>query len=312
MLHAVLLASALAGDPVYARAVQIEARSGLNVENALRVGNIRNDWDYGPDSPWIGNDFFQLRVSGSTSMGCPSSFGGAAAICLSTAPTEGILLDGLGCAPGAAGELLIDPSDWIPLPLVPFEQDGGASVPLPIPDDPALMGLELYAQAGILQPSSENLVAFTNRLDLTLGLDPNPLGADECGGAIDLFVGVTSGHNYPYTTSSPSFCNTSKDRWYRYVAPCTGITTMTFCGPEAFNSTDLVLTASDGLCSASQDLADASFTACSSYCDIQWPPSSEVQFETVAGRPYLIRLGGYEDSIEGPYTGTYDLVVRCN
>lgn len=305
MLHLLALVPALVGDPVFASSVEIDSPSGLNADGALTAADVGSFFTVVPDTPWLGHAAFELIVR-EFSLACPSTQGGLAAVYLSTAPPVSLIVDGLGCAAGSAGELLIDPNGWIPLPPAPFDTTGLARVPLPVPDDAALTGLVLQAQAGMFQPTLATVATLTNRLELTLGIDPNPIAADECEGAPELFVGITPGHNIPYTTSGDPACPIGADRWYRYVAPCTGLTTVTLCESGASHSTDLVLTAWDGTC------ADRVLIGCSNYCSFQFPPGSEIEFQTVAGRSYLIQLGGYEDSIEGPYTGTYDLVVRCN
>ncbi len=81
----------------------------------------------------------------------------------------------------------------------------------------------------------------------------------------------------------PGLCMTSPNIWYRYTAPCTGQATISLCG----SSFDTMLAVYDGgVCYPDQgDLLACNDDA----CDTQ----SEVTIDVVAGRKYLIEVGGY-------------------
>ena len=100
------------------------------------------------------------------------------------------------------------------------------------------------------------------------------------------------------TFDGPGLCMTAPNLWYCYTASCTGNITVSLCGSDY----DTMLAIYDGCnChSASNDLI---------VCDDDSGPgcTSEITFAAIAGRQYLIEVGGY-----GGETGQGVLSIRCD
>ncbi len=70
--------------------------------------------------------------------------------------------------PLLGGDLLIDPSNMLLLPLLPLNALGAGSLQLPIPPVPSLIGQSLVMQA-LVMDSTKSQLGFTNGLRTTIG-----------------------------------------------------------------------------------------------------------------------------------------------
>lgn len=121
---------------------------------------------------------------------------------------------------------------------------------------------------------------------------------DECAGAITVGIGITPNQtNVGATTSAgiPGGCGAiGNDVWYRHVATCTGLLTVSTCGATSF---DTVVEVFGGNCGSLTSLG-CNDDACGLQSSITVPATS--------GTAYLIRVGGYAGA-----TGTFALTIGC-
>jgi len=125
-----------------------------------------------------------------------------------------------------------------------------------------------------------------------------PPAKDDCENA----QAVGDVTNLAFDTSDASFdgpglCMTSPNVWYLYTASCTGEATVSLLG----SSFDTMLAVYDG---DDCDLSSSDLIECND----DYPPGhqSQVTFDTVAGREYLIEVGGYSS-----ITGEGVLSIDC-
>ncbi len=161
-------------------------------------------------SPLIGTSF-QLSVR-NTAVANPLP--GQAFLSLSTQPAPGfpggLPLPGLGLAsPGAIGELLIDvlaPNPFLSLGPTAYLGGAapGASFDLNVPFNPALIGLDLFAQGLLTTPSQGFSLGLTSGLKVTLGAPSGPIpGVTQIAGlaviqAGSFQMGSNELFNFPY------------------------------------------------------------------------------------------------------------------
>jgi hypothetical protein len=127
---------------------------------------------------------------------------------------------------------------------------------------------------------------------------PGPANNDACanaqavGNATDLAFDTTKA-----THDGPGLCMTGPNIWYVYTASCTGEATVSLLGSEY--DTMLAVYEGDDCDLTSNDLIA---------CNDDYPPErqSQITFETIAGRAYLIEVGGY-----GTATGQGVLNISC-
>jgi len=124
---------------------------------------------------------------------------------------------------------------------------------------------------------------------------------DRCFNALPLSNGLTVGSNTAATLtgSDPVMpCgNASKDVWYSYTAPCTGVVTANTCnGSTTF---DTVLAAWEGSCGCNAlVLLACNDDACST--------RSQITFTVVAGTTYYVSVAGFNGA-----SGSFTLSVAC-
>ncbi|MBX3396332.1 MAG: hypothetical protein KF841_13295 [Phycisphaerae bacterium] len=128
---------------------------------------------------------------------------------------------------------------------------------------------------------------------------------DECDGAITITDGQTP---FDTTTASdspapippaPTCEQPTKDLWYRYVAPCTGVAHITVCGSVAFDTVIAVYDDCEA-CGDGQTLADCDNNGCG-------PNGASDLFLSVnEAQCYLIRIGGVAGA-----SGTGVLSINC-
>ncbi len=140
--------------------------SGINPANSLVLLS---------GQPAVGQPF-SLGVRNTATTTKPAAF---AYLVFATAPDAnfpaGTVLPGFGLsAPGAAGELLVSLLPPNPLgPLGPVGWAGGVAPPAPfnlaIPNNPNLVGVDLYFQGALITPSQGFSLGLTNGLEVTVG-----------------------------------------------------------------------------------------------------------------------------------------------
>ncbi len=108
----------------------------------------------------------------------PSAGPGVALVVLATAPDpnfpNGTPVPGFGMGgPAAVGEFLLSlapPNPILQLGPAPWAGSGNpATLLLPLPNNPALVGLDLYAQGAVIDPVAVNGIGVTNGLIITVG-----------------------------------------------------------------------------------------------------------------------------------------------
>jgi hypothetical protein len=124
---------------------------------------------------------------------------------------------------------------------------------------------------------------------------------DRCFNALPLVNGFTSGNNVAATLtgSDPVMpCgNASKDVWYSYSAPCTGIVTVNTCSPAT--TFDTVLAAWEGSCGCNALV----LLACNDdFCGTR----SQIVFTAAAGTVYYVSVAGFNGA-----SGSFTLSVAC-
>jgi formylglycine-generating enzyme required for sulfatase activity len=131
-------------------------------------------------SPWIGTSF-QLSVR-NTAVANPSL--GFAYLYLASRPAQGgagLVLPGLGLgAPGSSGELLIDvfpPNPFLTLgpTFYPGGTSSAANFSLSVPPNPALVGVDVYAQGLLVTDNQGFLLGLTNALQIPLSAPTGPI-----------------------------------------------------------------------------------------------------------------------------------------
>ena len=133
-------------------------------------------------------------------------------------------------------------------------------------------------------------VGGLNEDDLGLGTISISSGAppvsfnDDCQNAMSVGdVKALAFDTSDATFDGPGLCMVSPNIWYCYTAPCTGRATISLCG----SSFDTMLAVYDGCgCYPGQgDLLACNDDACNT--------QSEVTIDVIAGRKYLIEVGGF-------------------
>ena len=131
---------------------------------------------------------------------------------------------------------------------------------------------------------------------------------DRCSGATAIFNGATAFNTSTATTDGPTdtLCLAAapnaidKDIWFAYTPTCTGTVTVNTCGTTGFDS---VVGIYSGCPTANnQALACNDDFACTTGGNLR----SQVTFNSVAGRNYLIRVGGYNGA-----SGAGTLSISC-
>lgn len=125
---------------------------------------------------------------------------------------------------------------------------------------------------------------------------PPPPANDECIGAITVALGTTA-FNSTYATDTvltiPSICTANsdgiltKDVWFKYVASCTGLTTISTCGLAAFDTRVVAYVSNTNCPTTSSAVAGCNDngTGCVN-------GNSSATFNAVIGNSYFIRVGG--------------------
>jgi formylglycine-generating enzyme required for sulfatase activity len=166
------LALGFAGVSVSASAQVTPYGSGINPAGSLELTS---------GSPLIGTSF-QLSVR-NTAASNPSL--GFAYLYLASQPAPGfpagLVLPGLGLgSPGSSGELLLDvlpPNPFLTLgpTLYLGGTSSGANFPLSVPSNPALVGIDVYAQGLLVTDNQGFLLGLTNALQIPLGAPTVPI-----------------------------------------------------------------------------------------------------------------------------------------
>jgi formylglycine-generating enzyme required for sulfatase activity len=165
------LALGFAGVSLSASAQVSPYGSGINPAGSLELT---------AGSPQIGTSF-QLSVR-NTAASNPSL--GFAYLYLASRPAQGgagLVLPGLGLgAPGSSGELLIDvfpPNPFLTLgpTFYPGGTSSAANFSLSVPSNPALVGIDVYAQGLLVTDNQGFLLGLTNALQITLGAPTVPI-----------------------------------------------------------------------------------------------------------------------------------------
>jgi formylglycine-generating enzyme required for sulfatase activity len=166
------LALGLAGVSLPASAQVTPYGSGINPANSLALT---------AGVPQTGASF-QLSVR-NTAVANPSL--GFAYLYLANQPAPGfpagLVLPGLGLgSPGSNGELLLDvlpPNPFLTLgpTFYPGGTSSGANFSLSVPSNPALGGVDVYAQGLLVTDNQGFLLGLTNALQITLGAPTGPI-----------------------------------------------------------------------------------------------------------------------------------------
>ena len=286
--------SPLGPCPTTASAIAFPDPGGLNVPDSLFPLP-------GSATPYIGNATFAMGMD-DASGACALTQGAPTCMMLSTA-TQNAPVQGWGCNAAGSGVVMVGGAAPV-LVILPFEAWGGsgspAVYPLPIPNEPSICGMSLYAQGAFADTTSRVIsVGLTNRLDLTFGSEPTSLTNDECTDAIALRNGVTPGNNIGATTSSVTgTCGLmGSDVWYAYTASCTGMLTVSSCQGGGFVDYDTVMAAFSGTC---QGLTEV--LCVDDACGL----ASELVFSVTQGQTYYIAVGGFDGA-----QGNFALDVSC-
>ena len=125
---------------------------------------------------------------------------------------------------------------------------------------------------------------------------PPPPVNDECSGAITIGLGTTGFNSTDATNTEiviPASCTANndgileKDVWFKYVASCTGLTTISTCGLAAFDTRVVAYVSNTNCPSLSSAVAGCNDngTGCVN-------GNSSATFNAVFGNSYFIRVGG--------------------
>jgi formylglycine-generating enzyme required for sulfatase activity len=146
--------------------------SGINPPGSLELTS---------GSPQIGTSF-QLSVRDTAAS---NPLPGLAYLYLSSQPAPGfpagLVLPGLGLgSPGAPGELLLDllpPNPFLTFGPVSYlgGTSSGANFPVAVPSNPALVGVDVYAQGLLVTDNQGFLLGVTNALQIPLGAPTVPI-----------------------------------------------------------------------------------------------------------------------------------------
>ena len=227
------LALGFAGISLPASAQVTPYGSGVNPAGSLELT---------AGSPWIGTSF-QLSVR-NTAVANPLP--GQAFLYLASQPAPGfpagLVLPGLGLgAPGSSGELLLDVLPPNPfLTLGPTLYLGGtssaANFSLSVPSNPALAGVDIFAQGLLVTDNQGFQLGLTNALQITLaaptgpipGVTPIPglaiiqpgtfqMGSNAAGGS-PYYSGLEDKPVHPVTISRPFWMGTTEVTQAQYQA----------------------------------------------------------------------------------------------
>ncbi|MFC1793584.1 GEVED domain-containing protein [Planctomycetota bacterium] len=189
--------------------------------------------------------------------------------------------DGCGCYPTFAAN------------MIECNDDAGNSYQSEITFAATAGNQYLIEIGGYASETGEGLLSISCE-----GVQPPPSSKDDCenaksvGDVKDLAFNTTDA-----TFDGSGLCMTSPNIWYCYTATCTGDVTVSL----ADSSYDTMLAVYDG-CEcypASEDLIECNDDAGNSY-------QSEVTFAAIAGKQYLIEIGGYATE-----TGGGLLTISC-
>ncbi len=142
---------------------------------------------------------------------------------------------------------------------------------------------------------------------------PPPPANDECLGAITVGLGTSSFNSTDATDTEipvPSSCNANgdtivaKDVWFKYVATCTGLTTISTCGTAGFDTRIVAYIANTTCPSATSAVAGCNDNGagCAN-------GTSSATFSAIFGNSYFIRIGGA--TAGGVGTMALSCVVNC-
>lgn len=138
---------------------------------------------------------------------------------------------------------------------------------------------------------------------------PTPPANDECLGAITIGLGTTAFNSTDATDteiSIPTTCTANsdgiiaKDVWFKYVASCTGLTTISTCGLAAFDTRIVAYVSNTNCPSLSSAVAGCNDngTGCIN-------GNSSAIFSAYYGNSYFIRIGGASAG------GTGSILLSC-
>ncbi|MEO0651561.1 MAG: hypothetical protein AAFZ65_12875 [Planctomycetota bacterium] len=128
---------------------------------------------------------------------------------------------------------------------------------------------------------------------------------DACDQAQPIEEGVLTGSNVGYTDDGYLPCFIGADRWYRYQASGDGSLVVSSCVPVGFSSLELSLAAYEDCSGEGLPLACSTLK-----CFSMGGFGAELEFPVTAGRTYLVQLGGDEEGFEGPFVGSYGVLVE--
>lgn len=136
----------------------------------MHVGLRKAPWPlpYGSGTPGTGGLRPSLDGTGGYPLVGNGTFGLLAGDALPSAPGVMALSLGAGATPFAGGMLWIDLSS-ITAVLLPIGPGGTAMLPLAIPATSSLTGVQIFAQALVLDPAAIGGVAMSNGLRVTIG-----------------------------------------------------------------------------------------------------------------------------------------------
>jgi formylglycine-generating enzyme required for sulfatase activity len=219
------LALGFAGVSLSASAQVTPYGSGINPAGSLELT---------AGSPWIGTSF-QLSVR-NTAASNPTL--GFAYLYLASQPAPGfpagLVLPGLGLgSPGSNGELLLDvlpPNPFLTLGPIfyPGGTSSGANFSLSVPSNPALVGVDVYAQGLLVTDNQGFLLGLTNALQITLAAPAGPIpGVTPIPGLAIIQTGTFQMGSYwfpdekpvhPVTISKPFWMGTTEVTQAQYQA----------------------------------------------------------------------------------------------
>jgi len=129
----------------------------------------------------------------------------------------------------------------------------------------------------------------------------DPLPGEDCTNCEPIPDGLYTGSTAGYTgTDITTNCtsNDSKDRWFCYTAPLTGLIYTSLCG-SAFDTSLSVFNVCPAIPAAMVSCNDDSGGICGSQSQLEW--------SAVQGTPYFIRVAGWNGT-----SGNYTLRVLAN